>query len=80
MYENNTRKEKKKDIRSWKKDNIEKCDVVADLVLLPGRLNNTIKAPSEAFCKISSGDMITIQTNICANLHKGLTHQLQTKK
>ena len=67
-------KQKKKD-RKWKKADIDSAHDIADPKELPAELSDSIKTPFDAFWNIYSDellDIITTQTNIYANQHKGL--------
>ena len=67
-------KQKKKD-RKWKKADIDSTHDIADPKELPAELSDSIKTPFDAFWNIYSDellDIITTQTNIYANQHKGL--------
>ena len=68
-------KTRKKQERKRKKADIDSAHDIADLNKLPAELSDSIKTHFDAFWNIYSDhllDIITTQTNIYANQHKGL--------
>ena len=69
------RQKQNKKERKWKKADTDSADDIADPNGLPAELSDSIKTLFDAFWNIYSDDLldiITTQTHICANQHKGL--------
>ena len=69
------RQKQNKKERKWKKADTDSADDIADPNGLPAELSDSIKTLFDAFWNIYSDDLldiITTQTNIYANQHKGL--------